>query len=343
MRDSTTYKIAGTKTFRLSSTKILGKWGGNRQNLEESMRQPYTPDDGKIFVQVDQAGAEALIVAYLATEGPFRELFVHRIKPHVYVALRLFKHIWTPKMREARVLTADTPFDIEEIIKTPISELQNHHLWKALKDIIAESDNWSLQERYYYLAKQTCHSGNYGVGANMFRMNILEKSGGKIVVTKDEAEYFLLTYHSLFPQITEWHERTKRQIERTGMMYNLHGHPFTLTEPSVIDSKWKEMYAWVPQSSVGEITNIAYANLQQFIESENKDWDLLANTHDSYLVQCPIGEERECASIMKWHIEQSFKSPLDGVEFTMRSDAKAGFNWSKWKEKKNPLGLKEIK
>lgn len=343
MRVSTTYKIAGTKTFRLASTKILGKFGTNLQNLEKGLRRSFIPDEGKIFVQVDQSGAEALIVAYLATDGPFRELFTHKIKPHVYVALRLFKHIWTSKMREARILTSDTAFDIEELIRTPISELKEQPLWKSLESIIKDSDSWSLQERYYYLAKQTCHSGNYGVGANMFRMNILEKSGGKIVVTKDEAEYFLLTYHSLFPQITEWHERTKRQIERTGMMYNLHGHPFTLTEPSVIDSKWKEMYAWVPQSSVGEITNIAYCQLQEYIEKENLPYDLLANTHDSYLVQCPVGEERNAAKLMQHFIEQSFKSPVDGIEFTMRSEAQAGFNWSPYKKDKNPLGLKEIK
>ncbi len=343
MRNSTTYKIAGTKTFRLSSAKILSKWGGNLQNIEKSMREIYIPDDGKIFVQVDQSGAEALVVAYLAENGPFRELFENGIKPHVYVALRLFKDVWPRKLRESHVLTADTPFNIDEVIATPIPQLKHNPFWKAIDSIIKDSDNWSLQERYYYLAKQTCHSGNYGITPPTFRMNVLEKSGGKIVISKDDAEYFILTYQSLFPQIFEWHDTVKRQIEKTGILYNLHGHPFCYTEPSVLDSKWKELYAWVPQSTVGEITNIAYAKLQNFIEESGRNWDLLANTHDSYLLQCPIGEEREAAKVMQGYMGQTFTSPVDGVEFTMRSEAQCGFNWSPAKKDKNLEGLKEIK
>lgn len=343
MRNSTIYKLSGTKTFRLSSSKILGKWGGNLQNIEKGMREIYIPDDGKIFVQVDQSGAEALIVAYLAERGPFRELFENNIKPHVYVALRLFKDVWPRKMREQRILTADTPFDIDEVINTPIPQLTKHPFWKALDKTIKDSDNWSLQERYYYLAKQTCHSGNYGITPPTFRMNVLEKSGGKIVISKDDAEYFILTYQSLFPQIFMWHDKVKRQIEQTGMLYNLHGHPFTFTEPSVLDSKWKELYAWVPQSTVGEITNIAYVKLQAYIEWNKRDWDLLANTHDSYLLQCPIGEEQEAAKVMQGFMGQTFKAPSDGTEFTMRSEAQCGFNWSPAKKDKNLQGLKEIK
>lgn len=71
MRSSCTYKISGTKTFRLSSSKILGHWGENLQNKEKGMRVMYIPDDGKIFVQVDQSGAEALIVAYLCRNANF--------------------------------------------------------------------------------------------------------------------------------------------------------------------------------------------------------------------------------------------------------------------------------
>src|ERR1017187_6230228 len=100
MRNSTTYKIAGTTTFRLSSSKILGKCGANLQNVEKSMRQMYIPDKGKIFVQVDQSGAEALIVSYLCEKGNFRELFLNNVKPHVFVALHVFAAIWQQKMNE---------------------------------------------------------------------------------------------------------------------------------------------------------------------------------------------------------------------------------------------------
>lgn len=343
MRNSCTYKIAGTKTFRLSSSKILGTWGGNLQNIEKSMREIYIPDEGKIFVQVDQSGAEALIVAYLSKAGRFRELFQNGIKPHVYVALRLFHDVWPKKMMEQRLISSLDSFDINEVIETPIPELKKHPMWRSLDTIIKDSDNWSLQERYYYLAKQTCHSGNYGITPPVFRMNVLEKSGGKIVIDKDEAERFILTYQSLFPEIFEWHDDVRRQVERTFMLYNLHGHPFTITQPFILESQWKELYAWVPQSTVGEITNIAVTKTQQFIEESGLNWDILANTHDSYLIQCPIPEAAVCAAKMTEYIQQTFTSPVDGASFTMGSEAQAGFNWSPAKKDKNLQGLKGLK
>lgn len=313
------------------------------QNEEKSLREIYEADPGKIFVQVDQSGAEALIVAYLCRAGRFRQLFENGIKPHVYVALRLFKDVWVKKMKEARLITGDSDFNIAELIATPIPELRNNPYWKSVDSIIKDSDNWPLSERYYYLAKQTCHSGNYDVTPPTFRMNVLEKSGGKIMISKENSELFNLTYKSLFPEIFEWHGQVRKQIETTGFLYNLHGHPFTHTAPEVLDSKWKEMYAWVPQSTVGEITNIAYAKAQTYIEENMLPWDLLANTHDSYLVQCPVGSESVCARTLQGFMAQTFTSPIDSVQFTMRSEAQCGYNWAPAKKDKNPNGLSEAK
>lgn len=343
MRNSTCYKLAGAKTFRLSSSKILGRYGGNLQNIEKSMREIYIPDDGRKFCQVDQSGAEALIVAYLCEPADFRQLFINGVKPHVYVALRLFKDIWAKKMREARLTTADSNFDIDDIIATPIPLLKKNPFWKDLDLLIKDSDNWSLDERYYYLAKQTCHSGNYGITPPTFRMNILEKSGGKIVISKDDSERFIMTYNALFPELQEWHKRVRSQIQQCRMLFNLHGHPYTVTQYDINESHWKEYYAWIPQSTVGEITNIAYAGFQRYIEEEGKHWDLLANTHDSYLIQFPPDEEDEVVRKAKEFMEQRFVSPVDGAQFQMRSEAATGYNWRPYKEGKNELGLKEYR
>lgn len=651
MRDSCAWIIAGPKTYRLASKQILPKrqehngkikrigFGGNLQNLEKSAREVYIADEGKMFSQTDQAGAEALIVAYLCEAGAFRQLFIHGVKPHVYVAMHVFKDIWQKKMagREG--------FDINDIIRTPIQALKSNPFWKELDSLIKDSDNWSLDQRYYYLAKQTCHcvdgntevltfkgwqkisdiastgvleteiavfdsdrtikfeipsvwnsmhltqsmirfigeeidqlvtenhtviyesnrklhnklaasarkllrlniptsgnyiggdihnpdwyvkllvaiqadgywysesnvrfrllkqrkierllsiakegniefeiiqtdvieitiknikhileffgkdklwnsklltwsesnlrlfvdelkywdgtfaesfhhkreeysskfnvnvlwvktichligkqgtigfddnvfyaginsrkksiahtkqlipswtgtvycptvstgmflirrngkisitgnSANYGIEAPTFRMNILEKSGGKINISKDDGERFLLTYHSLFPEIQDWHRRLKRQAEQTKMLYNLFGHPYTITSYQILDSHWKELFSWIPQSTVGMITNIAFYRLQQFVEDNRLAWDNLINGHDSILSQAPIAEIIDLGRKQKEFIEQEFTSPVDGAVFRMKSETQAGFNWSNFKQDKNPLGLKEIK
>lgn len=381
MRNSTNYKLGGPKTFRRSSTKILSRWGGNLQNIEKSMREIYTSDgydennklqvekllfwlqsgDTTIFteeelatirvlLQVDQAGAEALIVAYDCEPYDYRQLFIHGVKPHIYVALKLFKELWSKKAREHGFsITDDT---VSELCDTPIGLLKTNPYWEELRKLIADSDNWPLTERYYYLAKQTVHSFSYDVQYMTFIMNILEKSGGKIVIDKDKGKYFLSTIRSLFPEVVERCRRIERQVEETRMLFNLHGHPFTVTDYSVMSTTMKDLYAWGPQSTVGEITRIAFSRLQEFIESENKKWDILQDNHDSYLSQCSLLEVVECAKKKKEFMNQRLTSPIDGVEFNMKSECQIGFNWAPMKIVKsadgvetmvNPLGLREVK
>ncbi len=355
MRNSTLYKIAGPRTLRLASKQILPKkivfngktvrkgWGSNLQNIEKSMRQIYWADDNKIFVQVDQSGAEAMIVAYCCENGNYRQLFINRIKPHTYLGAHLFKHIWPTKMREHHIISGDTQFDIDEILNTPIPQLRQHPFWNDLAALIQDSDNWSTATRYYFLSKQTEHSSNFDVGAPMFRMNTLEKSGGKVVISKEDAEHFLLTKFSLFPEIKGYHRWLIHNAETNKMLFNLHGHPYNITAYEIQPHQRKELYSWIPQSTVGEITTIAYVRMQAYIEEQALDWDLLANTHDSYLLQCPLSEELDCAKKAKEFMEQEFTSPIDGVVFRMRSEAQSGMNWRPWKKEVNELGLKEIK
>ena len=355
MRNSTCYKIYGTKTFRLASAMIMPKkvwfngktktkgWGGNLANVEKSLRQIYIPDPGKIFVQVDQSGAEALIVAHLCRDGNYRALFKNGIKPHSYIAMHLFTDVWPKKMVEHRLIQSTSDFDIQELIECPIPQLKQHPFWRPLDSLIKKSDNWALTERYYYLGKQTEHSSNYDIKAPTFQMNILVKSGGKIVIDREQAERFLAIKHALYPEIKEdFHANVRRQAEATKILYNLLGHPYCISDYDIRESDWKEYYAWIPQSTVGEITNTAYHELQALIEENKLAWDLLANTHDSYMCQCPIGEERECAQTMQRFINRDLVSPFDGTQFQMKSEAVAGYNWAPHDEKKNPLGLKAI-
>lgn len=372
-RNTTLYGLAHAKTFRRVSRKLFDIWGGNLQNIEKSVRQIYIPNGFgehvrqkckywletgdlsvfteeeletlRVFVQRDQSGAEALIVAYLCRKGAYRDLFIHGVKPHVYVALKLFKDIWRKKMKDAGGLIED--LDIDAISNTPIPELKQNPFWRDLDLLIKSSDNWSLQERYYYLAKQTCHSGNYGIQENTFIMNILEKSGGKIALSKEKGREFLMEYRGLFPEIPDWNRQVLEQVEKTGMLYNCLGFPYQITDYvgdyKVIETNAKEYIAWSPQSTVGEITRIAVSRMQEWIESEQKQMDALADTHDSYMVQCPLRDVRECSEKMQEFMNIKMISPVDGVEFRMKSEVNIGFNWNSYKPVKNELGLQEPK
>lgn len=368
MRNSTSYVLAGPRTFRRGSRKILFKHGSNLQNIEKSMRGIYIPDGFtpaltekcsywlktgdlsvfteeelitlRVFGQRDQSGAEALIVAYESEAKDYRKLFENDIKPHVYVALKLFKDIWPIKAKQNNLNI--TPEVIDELDKTPIENLNLNPYWSDLDKLIKDSDEWSLTERYYYLAKQTVHSANYGIRWAMFILNVLEKSGGKIVLVRDQGEYFLNMYRALFPEITERNDRIGEQARRHKIIYNIFGHPYNITAYDITETMLKELYAWTAQSSVAEITRIAFTKFQEWIEETKAKIDILADTHDSYLYQSTLMDVKLVATKSGEFMNQRLVSPVDGINFNMKSDIKIGFNWS-GVSKNNPLGLQAPK
>jgi hypothetical protein len=192
----------------------------------------------------------------------------------------------------------------------------------------------------------TGNSGNYDIQAQTFRMNILEKSGGKIMIPMEESRRFLETYRSVFPEIPERNQRVQRQGRELGVLYNLFGHPYYITsyKGCWTENTYKEWYSWSPQSTVGMIINVAVGRWQEFVERETLNWDLLANGHDSMVSQVPLGEVLLGAAKSQEYVEkEEFESPVDGAKFFMKSETKVGFCWAPYDKVKCPLGLKEIK
>lgn len=331
-RNTSLSKLGGTDTFRLASTSLFD-YGTNLTNIEKSVRRIYWADKGKCLVQTDQAGAEALIVAYLCRAGRFRELFLHGVKPHVFVGMHMFLDTWKTRCKD---------IDIDGIVQTPIALLKTKQGWKELESLIKSSDNWAAHERYYFIAKQACHSSNYAAREDAFRINALEKSKGKVVLSKKQAADILMKYHSMFPEIHEWHRDLQRTIERDKIIYNLQGFPRIITEWPIHESHWKEYYAWPAQSTVGCITHIAITRMQQYIEDEKLDWDIpaIGNGHDSIVTQCPTEERIHCGRKQKEFIEQELTSPR-GELFRMKSETQCGLNWSP-ESSYNPDGLQEL-
>lgn len=60
------FNIAGTETFRLSSSEHPFRIGSNLQNIPKEARTCFVADDGYMLFYSDQQGAEARIVAYLS-------------------------------------------------------------------------------------------------------------------------------------------------------------------------------------------------------------------------------------------------------------------------------------
>lgn len=321
-RMTTGWKLAGTTTFRLASSKLLGEVGTNLQNPNKQTLQCFKADRGYTLVQVDQAGAEALIVAYLCTPGRFRKLFQAGIKSHTYLACHLFTDDWIKYGLDTSWLADDVDF----------SKVKAHPLWNDVAKAIAKADI------KYYMAKQTCHSANYKVGVRTFCLSMLKNSGGKVNLSVEEGKRLLDTYYRLFPEILSWHNEIDNKILTDRKLRNLQGYERTFF--SIVEDDGREAYAFTPQSTVGTITNKAFAIMGRYIESQNLDWYLLNNKHDSILLQVPTDEVDKACSVLSYFIE----APLvgrDGVQFNMKSECSIGTDWGKYHEVDRPTGMRD--
>jgi len=273
------WKISGTNTFRLASSMTIERKGRNMQNFGAGELPIIIPDPGKVFLQIDQAGAEAYIVAYLTPPGGnFRKLFTNRIKPHVYVALHIFADEWQRRLPH---------ISVERFLLADINDLKSISGWKELDTMIKDSDHWPPSERYYFIAKCCCHSLNYDATAGSLQLSIMVRSEGKVSVTHKQASKYWTVYRTLFPEIPKWHAEVNGLLRRGRTLRNLFGFPRYFSGSFANENFLKEAYAFIPQSTVGTITNIAFTCLQEYIEDKKMDWDLMNNKHDSILMQVP--------------------------------------------------------
>lgn len=311
-RYTSIFDVSGTKSFRLSSRQMFGEIGGNLQNMPESMRSFMIPDPGKKIFQVDQSGAEALIVAYLAEKGNYRELFDVGIKPHTYIALNLFVDKFRGSYPRDRYL-----------FKKP-SELKALPEWNTLNKFISK-DHSNVTE--YQLGKKVAHAKSYGMGPPTFQLNVLQESQGTIVLSHSEASHFLRMFEKLFPEVIEWQGRLINEAIANRRLYNLFGYPRELC------GRWnneleREALSYIPQSTVGVLTSIVFTELHNYALANNKAWDLLVNVHDAVVGQAPVEDIPEVCRITRELFARPLVSPA-GETFRMKSEAMAGDTWNK--------------
>ena len=85
------YNITGTETGRLSSSATTRGTGTNLQNIPESVRELFIPDEGKIFLNADLSQAEARVVAYLSGDSRLIEVLKNGGDIHRKNAANIFR------------------------------------------------------------------------------------------------------------------------------------------------------------------------------------------------------------------------------------------------------------
>lgn len=328
LRVVTNYKLAGTRSFRLAASMLFGLYGMNLQNPGKNEMDICEAPPGYSIVQADQAGAEALAVAYLARHGRYRALFECGIKPHTFLAMHIFAQQWRfPEPGREWFLSAEP------------AELVKHPEWKKFNDQIAESGN------PYAIGKRTAHGKSYRMGPRTYRLANLKQSDGLLVLSHHECVTFLSYFDKLFSEVIDWQNEIETTIRTTRELYNLQGQRRRF-ERNLTDDYIREGISWIPQSTIGVITHDAVVATDTFIAANRLDWSICSNKHDSYAVIAPDSEALDCARHMRAQLAQTFTG-RDGVRFTMGSEVQIGKNWKPAKRKKdgtwsNPDGMRTV-
>jgi DNA polymerase I-like protein with 3'-5' exonuclease and polymerase domains len=114
-------------------------------------------------------------------------------------------------------------------------------------------------------------------------------------------------YHRSHPEIKAWWRRTEEEARKSGVLYNLLGRRWVLTE-IITETTLESIVAFVPQSTVGDhVVRAVY-----LIEDDPlwpTDARVALDTHDGLIALAPIEKLEHCARIMVRHMQTPLHVP----------------------------------
>jgi len=131
----------------------------------------------------------------------------------------------------------------------------------------------------------------------------------------------------MFFEIPEWHLETAARVKSARLLRNLFGYPRIFTG-SLDEQDLKKAYAFVPQSTVGTITNLTFTEVFNALASEPRyhDCSIVQNNHDSVLVQGPEELMPELTKLVQGSMNRKLVNHR-GEEFQMKSSASITDSW----------------
>jgi DNA polymerase-1 len=257
------YNIAGTETFRLSSSQDAFDSGMNLQNIPKgggdtkdpdalilpNVRVLFVPDPGKEFFDADLDRADLQVVVWEADDADLKR------------ALRLGL--------DMHCFNACGAFGIKGIPPEELSE--SHPNYKERRAQIGETK----RQR----AKAAVHAVDYGYKARTLAITL-----GISVV---EAEKFIKGWFGAHPGIEAWHKRTEHSIQSRRFVTNAFGYRrYYFDRPDTI---LPEALAWQPQSTVACVINRIWERIFLATDGPLASVEVLLQVHDSLAGQYPAG------------------------------------------------------
>lgn len=323
------YNPRGTKFGRLSSSKTVFGTGTNQQNLPQEFKRFLVADEGKVFWEIDKRQAEWVVVAYLTGDANMLSVVESGRDSHIHTASLMFNIEPEVLEYESKLVGNNTDADAIYDIRTRDEILSRYH----------EHLPRTMSGRQ--CGKKSNHGLNYDEGYVKFALiNEIEQSDSKRIVE---------LYHRIYPGIrASYYESVKRQLQKDRTLTNCFGRRVRFMDAWGPDL-WKAAYSMLPQSSVVDSLNIGMVGIYNdalLCELKEYNLEILAQTHDSILLQAPVDlvwSERFLPVRERVHAYVSPDLSYNGRTFKIATDDKLGQNWGGYHSVKNTKGMKELK
>lgn len=301
-RIRTSYNIAGTNTFRFSSSLSEFGTGGNLQNVEAGLRSIFISDPGFKFAKFDGAQIQSRIVGAAEWNHVDSGTYLDVCESgdlHTSVAKMTWPEFaWTGDLKKDRLIADKL--------------LYRHHSYRDACKVLGHGTNFDGLAPT--LAEQT-----------------------KIPIPT--VSQFQAKYHAAFPGHRQWRDWTDNELRRHGAITAIGGQRRQFwgrrNDPSVL----REALAYEGQATEAKIVNSGMLAIWRKTVTGELPCMLMFQDHDAVIVQYP--EHLEDEIIPKLLELLRFPIPLKhGRILEIPYDAKCGWNRGDW-SKTNPDGLKD--
>lgn len=309
-RYPSSFNVGAAWTGRFSSSKNPYGEGGNAQNVAPRHRGILIADPGYEMVYADLKQAESKVVSYIAGDEVYIDAH-NSGDVHTYVARLVWPELpWTGDLKKDKRIAKQLP---------KWDEVEGHD--------------------FRFQAKRIQHGSNFG----------LTPAGISMIarIPRAQAERAQDNYFSRFPKIRSWQYGIIAQIREHRPLYNVLGREITLFGRPWDGHTQKQGLAFIPQSSVADILDLAMWRVWDALDVDagnepERVLQLLAQIHDALLAQYPK-ERRDVLHEMRrlMQIPIPVTDP-QGITRIMQIEAEIaiGDNWGK-RSDANPNGMYE--
>lgn len=303
MRSS--YRLVGTENGRSSSTKygppirpenigIAAQTVTEHGDFGVEFQECFIADEGHILISADLRQAEPRVVALLSEDYELLEEF--------------------NKGTDIHCMTASWFFGIPA-------------------DQIPKKEPDGRQGVMRFIGKTGRNGGNYDMKKRRLMTEIMT-SARRFHIDTSVSEYkagqILDIFHAKSPKIRSvFHEGIKKAIRDTRTLVNPFGRRRQFFDRFGEDL-FKEAYACIPQGTVKD----KLATSMLAIKKRRPDTQFLRETHDAFVLQCRVSEEKEFREIIQLELTKPIdfsRCILSRGELIIPCEIKSGYNLGEMK------------